>query len=120
MNLFLNEELEENTANTAANYSISGGLTILTAELDATNSSLVHLTLNNNLNSGENYFYSDAVASGDRPAGYVDVSSSSSFSDNSNTEWFTLLNPDIIVVNELGVRDNDDDNNPDIPFSSTL
>lgn len=55
VDLVLNEELEENTANTAANYSISGGLTVIAAELDALNSSLVHLTLNNNLSNGETY-----------------------------------------------------------------
>lgn len=55
IDVVLNEELDENTANNANNYSISGGLTVISAELDASNSSLVHLTLNSALNNGETY-----------------------------------------------------------------
>lgn len=71
-------------------------------------SSLVNFVARIQLNSGEDYFYTDAVAVSDQPAGYVDVSNVPTYTYSSSSDWFTQVTPDVITVTELGVRDFDD------------
>jgi hypothetical protein len=69
-----------------------------------------HLVVGVRLNSGEDRFLSAALDEDDQPSGYMLVNSAPTLNENSGSVWYTSVTPDIIVLDELGVRDNDDDN----------
>lgn len=94
IDLTFNEPLDATTANAASNYSINNGNTITTAQLDAANPTLVHLTCSP-LTSGSNYTIT--------ANGIKDLNANTSNNTTASFTYYNIQTPSLqdIIINEI-------------------